>query len=306
MSFTFEQQEQRLNHICGSDAAVICGISPWNNIIKLWQEKTRLKVSEDISDDPRVKAGIMLEPIVRAWFEDVTGLKVDVHAEFIEHGTLSFLGGHVDGLVGDDAIFEAKTAGYDDGWGAQGENIIPDHYLMQVAHYMMITDRKKAYVAVLIRGSDFRHYVIERNYQLEKMIINQYKKFWENVLTNIAPEPKNGDEVLSLYGYKSIAEPIVADGDIQNDLDTLENIKQTLKKANEVKDKLEDRIKIYMGQKDTLLTLNGKIAATWKQAQESVRFDLTAFKKENKELHDKYVKSSTASRRFVLKQQEGL
>lgn len=305
MSLTEHQLEERLDYICGSDAAVICGVSPWGNIVKLWQEKTRQICHEDISDKPYIKAGNFLEPAVRSWFEDETGLKVIIHKPMIVHKTIPYLAGNIDGKVGDDAIFEAKTASYDEGWGLSGENRIPDHYLLQVSHYMMVADVKKAHIAVIIRGNDFRYYTIERNPKLEEMMLRKYKEFWKCVTKNIAPTPSNGEEVLSLYGYTSIEEQIIADYTIQEELQRLENVKESIKKATDLKDKLEDKIKIYMGQKDTLLSSSGKIVATWKQAQESRRFDLLTFKTENEDLYNKYTKTCSASRRFIFKQQEG-
>lgn len=304
MSLTEKQLEQRLNYICGSDAAVICGVSPWGNVVQLWQEKTRQIHRRDISNNPYVKAGNFLEPAVRAWFEHETELKVTIDNSLIVHPEIQYLAGNIDGRVGDDAIFEAKTASHEDGWGPSNSNQIPDHYLLQVAHYMMVAQVKKAHIAVLIRGNDFRHYTIERNLRLEEMMLRKYKEFWNCVVKNIAPEPTNGKEVLSLYGYKSFDEHVTADDKIQESLEQLESVKESIKKSSELKDKLEDKIKIYMGQKDTLVSASGRIAATWKEAAESKRFDVASFKEENEELYNKYIKTGAASRRFIFKQQQ--
>jgi putative phage-type endonuclease len=304
VSLTEHQIQERLDYICGSDAAVICGVSPWGNVVQLWQEKTRQIFPEDISDKPYIKAGNFLEPAVRAWFEDETGLKVTLDKSLIVHPTIPYLAGNIDGRVGTDAIFEAKTASHDEGWGQTNNNQIPDHYLLQISHYMMVADVKKAHIAVLIRGNDFRYYTIERNPKLEEMMLRKYKEFWKCVTKNIAPIPSNGEEVLSLYGYKSIEEQVVADYLIQEDLQRLENVRESIKKSEALKEKLEDKIKIFMGQKDTLLSSSGKIAATWKQANESRRFDLLTFKTENEELYNTYTKTCAASRRFIFKQQQ--
>jgi putative phage-type endonuclease len=304
MSLTSEQLEERLNYICGSDAAVICGVSPWGNIVQLWQEKTRQIHRKDISDNPYIKAGNFLEPAVKAWFEHETGLKVTIDNNLIVHPEIPYLAGNIDGRVGDDAIFEAKTASHDEGWGQTNHNQIPDHYLLQISHYMLVANVQKAHVAVLIRGNDFRYYTIERNPKLEEMMLRKYREFWKCVTKNIAPTPSNGAEVLSLYGYRSIEDQVTADNDIEENLEKLNHVRESIKKASELKDKLEDKIKIYMGQKDTLLTTSGKIAATWKEAAESRRFDMQAFKEENEELHNKYVKTGAASRRFIFKQQQ--
>jgi len=306
MSLTAKQLEQRLDYICGSDAAVICGISPYNNKIKLWQEKTRQIHSEDISHKACIKAGNFLEPAIRTWFEEETGLKVTLDPNLIIHKDVPYMAGNIDGWVGDDAIFEAKTASYDIGWGEQGENTIPDIYLCQVAHYMAVCDVKRAYVAVLIRGNDFRHYVIDRNKKLEEMILRTQKSFWDCVRTRVAPRPMSGAEVISLHGYKSIKEPVVADGTIQQSLLTLEEIKQTIKKLDVQKQEVEDKIKIFMGQNDTLLSQSGKIAVTWKSAKSTKRFDAISLREDDIETYSKYIKEFSASRRFVLKTKEGL
>jgi putative phage-type endonuclease len=306
MSLTAKQLEERLDYVCGSDASIIVGISPYKNQIQLWQEKTRQIRAEDISHKPYVKAGNFLEPAVRAWFEKETGLTVTLEPKLLVHDDIEYMAGNIDGWVGDNAIFEAKTASYDTGWGEQGDNTIPDHYLCQVSHYMAVANVKRAYVAVLIRGNDFRHYVIDRNYKLEEMILRKQKEFWHCVKTRTAPRLMSGQEVISLHGYKSIEEPVVADGEIQQKIFELEEVKQSIKKLDIQKSALEDNIKIFMGQNDTLLSQSGKIAVTWKSAKITKRFDAASLKEDNVEMYSKYTKEFSASRRFVLKTQEGL
>ncbi len=306
MSLTEKQLDERLDFICGSDAAVICGVSPYSNQIQLWQEKTRQIKAKDISDKPSVKAGNFLESAVRKWFESETGLEVTIDERLIIHEDIPYMAGHIDGWVGEDAIFEAKTTSYEHGWGEHGDNTIPDHYLCQVAHYMAVCDVKKAYVAVLIRGTDFRYYIIERNPKLEEMLIRKQKEFWNCVKKNIAPLPMSGQEVISLHGYKSINEPVLADGEINELVINLKDIRQTEDELSKRKKVIEDKIKVFMGEKDTLLDLNGRIAITWKGAVPSKRFDANAFKASNEEEYSKYIRECSSSRRFLIKQPEGL
>ncbi len=306
MSLTREQLDERLNYICGSDAAIICGVSPYGNQIELWQEKTRQISPKDISDKPYIKAGNFLEPAVRQWFESETELTVTTDTRLIEHKEISYMAGHIDGWVGTDAIFEAKTASYEHGWGETGSGIIPDHYLCQVAHYMAVCDVKKAYVAVLIRGTDFRYYIIDRNEKLEAMLLRKQSEFWDCVKKNYAPRPMSGDEVISLHGYKSISESLVADGEINELLISLKHIKKNEANLEKTKKAIEDKIKVFMGENDTLLDQNGKIAITWKGSSAAKRFDAEAFKKDNKDEYAKYIREVSSSRRFLIKQSEGL
>jgi predicted phage-related endonuclease len=165
---------------------------------------------------------------------------------------------------------------------------------------------ERAYVAVLIRGNDFRHYIIDRNEKLEEMILRKHDEFWTYVKTRTAPRPLSGSEVISLHGYKSVEEPVVADGEIQQKIFELEEVKQNLKKLDIQKSELEDKIKIFMGQNDTLLSQSGKIAATWKTAKNTTRFDASSLKENDIETYSKYTKEFSQSRRFVLKNLEAL
>ncbi len=298
---TKEQLENRINYIGGSDAPIILGLSPYRNQVDLWHEKTGQIEPKDISDNPYVKAGNFLEPSIRKWFEHETGLKISHENEFYEHPEHDFIAGHIDGWIrSENAVFEAKTASSDKAWGANGSNEIPDHYLVQLAHYMAITGSSKAYIAVLIRGVDFRYYVIERNQRLEDMIIEREREFWGLVMNNYPPTPKKASEIISLNGFKSMEESVVANDEIQICLENLEQVNFQMSALSKQKDELADKIKVFMGQKDTLLNKDGKISVTWKETKASTKFDTDTFRKEKPEDYDNYVKTMSGSRRFCL------
>lgn len=303
MSLTKEQLEQRLNCITGSDAAIICGVSPYSNAIDLWREKCRLVERPDISDLPAVKAGNYLEPVVRQWFSDLTCKHIETEKSMITHPTLSWMAGNIDGWIPKDkAVFEAKTAGYSNGWGEDGDNTIPDHYLLQVAHYVAVKGCERAFIAVLIGGRDFRHYVYERNAKLEEMLIKKEKAFWECVQTKTAPEPRNADEVISLYGYTSKEESAIATPEIEESIMELTQVRDAIKKHEIQEKELSDKIKCFMAQSDTLYNTSGKIKlATWKASKPVMKFDSKQFQAENKSLYEKYIKQNSSRRTFLVK-----
>lgn len=302
MSLTTEQLEARLGYITGSDAAVICGVSPWGNIIDLWRYKCRLAQAPDISQSPFVKAGNYLEPAIRKWFVDETGKEVILEPNLIVHKDIDFLAGNIDGrLTNESAILEIKTTSRPDGWGDDGENIIPFHYLCQISHYMAVCDVDRSYVAVLIGGNDFRIYTIERNKRLEIVLIQKELEFWECVKTETPPEPRTGEEVLSLYGAETLPAPLIADGHIQELLEGLRECKRNIAVYEEKSTHLEDCIKVYMGKNDSLLDLAGMPAISWKSAKGAMRFDSKKFSEENQALYEKYLKQSNPTRRFLIK-----
>lgn len=64
-----EWLEQRKSGIGASDAASIIGLNPWKTNVRLWEEKTSLIESEDISGKPVVKYGNDAEPLLRELFK---------------------------------------------------------------------------------------------------------------------------------------------------------------------------------------------------------------------------------------------
>ncbi len=302
MSLTEAQKEQRLNYITGSDAAVICGVSPWGNIIDLWQQKLRLAVAEDISDKPFVKAGNYLEPVVAQWFSDETGKLCEVDTAFQIHKSIPFMAGNIDRrITGENAILECKTTSRDGDWGAYGDNTIPDYYLCQVAHYAAVCDVDVAYIAVLIRGSDFRWYTYSRNHKLEELIIKKEREFWECVKTETPPVPRTPEEVISLYSYATDEEPLIVDECIQEYIEQLKTNRQQIKDIEIANDICETRIKVYMKNHDILHGHDGRPVVTWKNAKGALRFDAKRFAEENQSLYEKYLVTGQPTRRFLIK-----
>jgi len=305
MALNSKQLEERLNYVGGSDAPTICGLNPYKNVIELWQEKTRQIPQKDISDNPYVKAGNFLEPAVIRWFEEEVGYTVTRVEETMyddEHGCLA---ANLDGLISTPeglAIFEAKTASSDENWGETGSDQIPDSYLIQLVHYMHIMDVNFAYLAVLIRGVDFRWYKINRNRNLEKVVVKRELDFWHCVLTKEPPEPKTGKEVISLIGNKSSEGYVLADGEVQECVERLERVNHEIGVLQKEKEEITDKIKVFMGEKDTLMDLSGKICVTWRSGRPIRRFDLESFKMESPSEYDKYARFYTNPRRFLVKQ----
>lgn len=271
MSLTKEQLKTRLGYLTGSDASVVCGVSPYTNRIELWQYKTGQIAQEPIAPQLEEK-GTFLEPAIRKWFEHKTGKKVDILEDMIVSDSHPFMAGHVDGVIDGKYIFEAKTSIFREGWGEQGIFEIPDNYLCQVAHYCSLKDEYEgAWIAVLIGNHDLRWYFYERDYRLEKRIIELETQFWELVQSVTPPEPHSGKEVISLYGRSVSESRTNSNVEIDLKLDELREVKATLKNFTKRKEKIEDAIKVHLGQSQYLYDLAGNLVVTWKANKNGIR-----------------------------------
>ncbi|MEN0072379.1 MAG: YqaJ viral recombinase family protein, partial [Propionicimonas sp.] len=85
-------------------------------------------------------------------------------------------------------VVEIKTAMYDTGWGQQGTDQIPVYYLCQVRWYLSVLGLRRAYVAVLIGGSDYREYIVERSESDEEILLTAGEAFIASISTGTRPD----------------------------------------------------------------------------------------------------------------------
>jgi putative phage-type endonuclease len=301
--------------IGGSECAAVLGLSKWKTPLQVWLDKLS---EEDPSkeDNDAMWWGRELEPLVIKKYEEQTGNKVDLLTDTlgnqltIINEKYPWLRAHVDGVVKDKKlIIEAKTTRFFmDEWGEPGTDQIPNEYLIQCAHYCIVLDHFQIHgqlfpieqvdIAALGSTSDFRIYHYVRNKNLEEQIISRTKSFWENnVLANIPPDPINKEDLNKLYNICK-DQPIIADSRIANKIESLLSLRDQINSYEEVKELLENEIKLYMKENSELIDISGKILATWK-ASNSKSLDQKKLKESNIDLSSYYVEKQ--KRTFLIK-----
>lgn len=185
MTLTAEQHLARRSSIGSSDAAAAIGMNPYFTAIELWQEKRGLV--PPFEGNESTKWGQLLEPAVRQEYAEKTGRVVRLPPDTITHHELEFVTCHPDGITDDGRLYEGKCARYPDNWGEHGSDEIPEHYLIQVQHGMMVTGLPVCDVAVLIGGADFRIYEVRADKGLQKSILDAELDFWEHVQKGTPP-----------------------------------------------------------------------------------------------------------------------
>lgn len=296
---TEAQIVQRLNFVTGSDAAVICGLSPFKTKLQLWMEKTGRCVQEDISGLNHIKFGNFFEDGVAKWFEAESGKPLLTQKSTLEvHKSIPWMAGTFDFLLEkENAILECKTAFSSDGWG-DGENTIPPYYLMQVAHYCAVGGFDRAYIAVVFaQKREMRWYQYDRNLELEDKLINREQDFWiNNVKADVCPEPVNEKDILTLYKDTN-ATPMIADSELNLLIEKIKDTAYKIKMLTDIKQELKDKISLFMKDADTLVDFSGKIIATWKYTKPVAYFDGKKLRQDNPELWEKYMVSDDPERR---------
>lgn len=248
-----EWLQYRRMGIGGSDAAAVCGVSPWKTARELYQEK-----AEGIfRDEPEknwvaLEIGKRLEELVVQIFMRRTGLKPYAVRKMSRHPFYPFMLADVDYFVkiGEDVyVVECKTSfSYRmDEW-ADGN--IPLHYELQGRHYAAVTNTKGVIFLCLHGNSEdtFLMRRIDRNLRQEADLIEQEAYFWnEFVLEKQAPEYTEPSSLVinSLKKQLQVREQktVELSEDLASNILTYLKLKEKKAEADALSRNLENQIK---------------------------------------------------------------
>lgn len=288
--------------IGGSDASVICGINKYKSVIELWMEKTGQIEPKESGE--AAYWGNILEPIVREEFTKRTGIEVGIEKSILQHPEYPFMLANLDGVIIDPIkkcglIFEAKTASIYN--AHEWELDIPEHYQLQVQHYMAVTGFIGAYVAVLIAGNHYKYYYIERDEEIIKLLIRLEKIFW-NCVEKKKPPKLDGSKVCSdllnrLYPIGTSKQVISLQDEALTLIQQYEEAKAAEEEAVLKKDEATNKLKNMLGENE-LATVNGRIVS-WTNIL-SERLNTKDLKDEKPDIYSQYVSKSNY-RRFGIK-----
>lgn len=283
--------KQRTQGVGGSDVAAILGLSPWKSPAQIWLEKTGRVEAEDLSDKPYVEFGNIMEPIVGDWYAkrhpDRTVRRVNAICQSIERPwAQASLDYEVkDGLVW--GVLEIKTARSAKEW-AEG---VPLYYLTQITHYMQVTNRPFADVAVFFRDTcEFACYRVEYDPTDGDVVREAVDEFWNDyVCKGVMPRlAGTSGEINSLTDYYGPAESDFLTTYDQEAIDAIsayQDASQREKQAKEDKTKAAATLTGLIGKAKGIVTDVARV--TWVRSVQK-RFDAKRFAQECPDLYEQY------------------
>lgn len=208
----------RKGYIGGSDAAAVVGLNPYVSPYSLWAEKTGR--TEGFEGNLTTEVGAYLEEFVATLFERETGKKVRKQNKMLVNDQFPWACADVDRvLVGEDAILEIKTTTSLGNMRMLRGGEYPTQYYCQMTHYLAVTGKQKAYLAVLINNREFKWFELERDEEEISALMAEEEKFWKLVKLDTPPAPIGIDadaetldtiypestgEVVDLMGYSGM------------------------------------------------------------------------------------------------------
>lgn len=193
--------EARRLGLGGSDAPAILGLDPWRSGLDIWRSK--IEPTPPTDDEKFLfKIGHLLEPVIAGLYSDETQRDVFIpEPEIVQHLKFPELIGSPDRLAPKDGrVVELKSEHqFADKFGDPGSDQVPDHYIVQCAHYMAVANLDRCDVAVLHGGFKFAIYQLRRDLDLEKSMIEQLREWWHSYVVKKVEPPLDASEAWGNY-----------------------------------------------------------------------------------------------------------
>ena len=155
-------------------------------------------------------------------------------------------------------------------------------------------------LAVLFGGQNFEVFKFTIEEAQKEQLIKDMAKFWAHVASKQYPEPETTEQAKLIYSV-SAPTSITAPQSLEQMCQALSYTKEQLSKWETEEEKLKLEIQKFMGVNSELVTLDGRVLATWKSSKGSMSFDKKLFEQSMPDLYKQFVRETTGSRRFLVK-----
>jgi putative phage-type endonuclease len=261
--------QERTKGIGASETASIFGVGfKGASALTVWCGKTGGPVFEvDAATQKLFDRGHMMEPVVAQMFATEMELPVidpgnytiyRSESESFLFATLDRLTIHaVHGLI----PVELKTV-HGRFWFEWEDGDTPLKYQIQCQHQMAVTGATHCYLAALIGGDDLQIRLLKRDDAFISIMLEKLDKFWQLCLTHTMPDVDNSDATARMIGVmypQSNGSQVSLPADFSDlDIDYLE-AKEAFKKAKDVVQGIENRIKAAIGESSEGVTPGGTV-----------------------------------------------
>lgn len=197
------QLAERARGITATDIAAIVGVHPYRSAVDVWSEK--LGHAAPFVGNDRTKWGNLLEPVLRADYEQRKAVRVEVHGTMANRER-EWMKATPDGLVYErDDVFPARgleikchTIHLAYLYGAPGSDEIPQYELCQVAWNMGVTELRRWDLIAFIDGQPI-DYVIDRDDDLLELLRIRGERFMRDHVQTGEPPPPDGSEAYTAW-----------------------------------------------------------------------------------------------------------
>ena len=261
-------------------------------------------VPEDISDVEAVRMGHVMEPVIGRLAQDKLGIELTKIDIAYAHPKENWLKSHFDFLGqkdGKSILVEAKN------YNAATRNkfdpetgLMPAADLAQCIHEATVFGCDTVVLAVLLGGQEFITIPVDVTEQMKEDHIKQCAEYWGYVVSGNTLPPESTEQARLIYKVSQEGQKM-ASASVEQVAAALIQIKAQIKALEATEESYATMLQGYMAEQDTLVTIDGRVIATWKSAKASKSFDPKLFQQSMPEIYNKFVMDKLGSRRFLLK-----
>lgn len=304
----------RSQTIGSSEISAIMGLNRYMTPIDVWKRKTGR--AQEFEGNAATERGLLLEPVVAQWWAKETGNEVQVNKEVFKAQDVPCSATPdyfywIDTEPGESmseqnqngearGILEIKTTRF-----RVIEEDVPFSWFLQAQYQAAVMNRnvfnvEQITLAWLDGDLNFgwNSFDVDREYG-EGLLLQAYEWWEKHVVADVMPDPENHKEAAYKWPNSSGAKI-----EASKDLRELVRVARILKKEIAEKEKELDwntlQIKEIM-QEAEAITFQDELLCTWKTSKERAKFDEKAFKAEHEELYQKFCKTVSGNRVFLLK-----
>lgn len=299
MSLSPEQIENRRDGITATDVAAVVGVHPYKSAVDVWAEKTGQ--AQPFDGNTRTKWGEILEPVIRADYEERKGVRVETRGT-LSHPDHPWMKATPDGLVyvGNDnepdrgLEIKCHTMHLAYLYGAPGSDEVPQYELCQVSWGMGVTSLRRWDLVAFIDGQP-ADYVIDRDQELIDMLRERAERFRrDHVLANVPPPPDGSAAYTSWLNARHTSDNALAalvsiegDTEAMRDVERLRTLRDEIHALETHEGLVVQSLKARIGDHAGISWPNGKPAPskgknmgvrpvdkiTWKKSKDSTGSD---------------------------------
>jgi len=265
-------------------------------------EKLGLKEPPDLSDVEAVQMGLVMQPIIGRLAQDKLGMELKEADYALTHPKETWMRSHFDFISTDgQTLVEVKNynAAVRNKFDSEA-NIIPAADMAQLIHEAAVHNIQDIVLAVLFGGQNFEVFKFTIEEGQKEQLIKDMARYWSHVASKQYPEPQTTEQAKLIYSV-SAPTSITAPQSMEQMCQALVYTKEQLKKWEKEEDRLQVEIQKFMGVNSELVTLDGRVLATWKSAKPSMSFDKKLFEQSMPDVYKSYVREVAGSRRFLVK-----
>lgn len=302
-----EWLQNRSKGIGASEAGTILGLNPFETPYQLWRRKKGIDPPK--TENFAMVAGHILEDAVAQFFaresnchiikastDDFTILdpddpimRVSPDRTFWRYGAR-----HNDESK---SILECKTTQL-----TIDPDDLPKHWFCQIQMNLGVAEYKDGALAWLTAGREFGYRDIEFDSEFFGWMKGEINKFWTDyIVGDKEPPAYNAQDVLLKSPFSKAGKTVEATPEIVGMIDELKIIKEKGKELDGQQKKIENDLKMFFGDAESIVDNNGMTLATWKTAKSSKKLDDKALQADKPKVYEKYLVEVQGSRRLLIK-----